>query len=450
MASAIVSLLLWAASIMAHGGTVTGIAASERDQLPKGVPAIDQAIERFKNAEYDQCLTLLKTAAASHPDMLPPRLLFAKLCLLLEKPAMGRAALEEAAVESPALPDTYLLFGRLALRDNRLTDAQLQFDKAIALTVSGSWPDPVKQGFLSDAHSGLAGVSEKRKDWPAATANLMEWLKLEPKNGPARQRLAVALFHQGQREQARVELEQAVKDEPTLDPAAVVMGRLFTEEGNIKTAAEWMEYAVKLAPADPKAHLGYAVWLLDQNQPDQAKIEADSPGRLDAGSREIKGVRGLIAWHLKDYPAAERIFGDLHVETPGNLGASNFWALSMAEQPSDAQRSRAWQVAQMNTQLYPNAPEALTTLGWTAFRLGMLDQAEQTLRAAIATGKAGSETAYFLARVLADRRKDGEVEPLLKMSLGVPGRFAFRKDAQDWLDRLQKTGNQTIQKTVSN
>jgi hypothetical protein len=72
--------------------------------------------------------------------------------------------------------------------------------------------------------------------------------------------------------------------------------------------------------------------------------------------------------------------------------------------------------------------------------MGQADQAERSLRAAMATGKGTSETAYYLARVLADRRKNGEVPQLLKLSLGATGRFVFRKDAQAWLNQIQQVG----------
>jgi tetratricopeptide (TPR) repeat protein len=450
LVSAAFFFVLGDARVPIRGGILTGMSVPDHLRLPKGLPEIDQAIERFKNRDYDQCLSLLKSAAASHPDVFPARVMFAKLCLLANQPSMARDALEQAIDENPDRPETYLVFGRMALDDNRLTDAQLQFDKAMAMAASRIGSDPRKQEFLAAAQAGLAAVAERRKDWPTAVVALTAWLKLEPKSGQARRRLAQASFHQGQRERVYDELKQAVKDDPSLESAAILVGRLFTEEGDLKKGAEWMEYAVKLAPDDPQAHLGYAGWLLDQNQPEPAKIQAEMAARLDPNSKEIKGVCGVIAWHLKDYPTAERIFQELHLETPDNSAASNLWALSLAEQPSEAQRSRAWQVARLNAQLDPHSAEALTTLGWVAYRLGEVGPAEQTLRAAMATGKGSSETAYYLARVLADRQKIDEVQHWLKVSLNAPGRFAFRSEAQAWLDRLQKTKGQETRKTGTN
>src|SRR5271166_1677326 len=231
---AVVFLTLWGGRVASNAGIISGTSVPRHLQLPEGVPEIDQAVERFKKGDYEESMALLKKASASHPDLFPARLIFAKICLILDQPAMGRAALEQAVVENPEMPETYLVFGRLAPQDNRLTDAQLQFDKGLALTASGTWSYRWKHDFLIDAHAGLAAVAEHRKDWPAAAANLAAWLQLEPNDGRARQLLAASLFRQGQREKAHVELEQAAKDDPSLEPAAILMGQLSTEVGDLK------------------------------------------------------------------------------------------------------------------------------------------------------------------------------------------------------------------------
>jgi tetratricopeptide (TPR) repeat protein len=413
----------------------------EQLRLPEGIPEIEQAVVHFRRRDYDQSLALLRTAIERHPELFPARLLFAKLCLLNEQPALGRAALEQAAVEKPDLPETYLVFGRLALREGRLTDAQLQLDKAAALADSGSWSEPLRTTFRLDAREGLAAVAERRKDWPAAAAALAAVLALDPSNGRARQRLAAALFRQGRHEQAHAELLQAVKDDATLEPAALVMGRLFAEEGDAAKAAEWMEGAVRSAPDDVRARRAFASWLLGQDRAERAKVQAEAAARLDPNSSETRLVRGLIAWYLKDYGTAEQIFQALHLESPADLTASNYWALALAEQSDPAKRQRAFQVAQVNARLHPNSAEALTTLGRASFQVGRFDEAEQELRAAMSSGTTSPEAAYYFARVLSARgRPDAEVVRWLKAGLDAPGRFAFRAEAQQWLDELRARG----------
>ena len=42
------------------------------------------------------------------------------------------------------------------------------------------------------------------------------------------------------------------------------------------------------------------------------------------------------------------------------------------------------------------------------------------------------------AHVLAERGRLDDVQQLLRGALSTPGTFLFRKDAQEWLDRLSK------------
>jgi hypothetical protein len=64
------------------------------------------------------------------------------------------------------------------------------------------------------------------------------------------------------------------------------------------------------------------------------------------------------------------------------------------------------------------------------------DEAEKILQAVVASGKGKSNAAYLLARVKADRGASDGAAALLKTALAAPGLFLFRKDAQQWLDRL--------------
>jgi tetratricopeptide (TPR) repeat protein len=421
----------------AHGDVISGpLPDREHLRLPEGVDAVDRAIEQFGRGEYDQCLAKLQEAAAGSPDMPPARVMFAKLCFLQNQPARGRAALEAAAVEHAAFPETFILFGRLDLEEGRLTDAWCQFTRGSTLADSQSYAGRLKPTFQINSRAGMAAVAERRQDWPEAEAALTRWLELEPKNGPARQRLGVALFHQKKYAAAQEAVQQAGRDDPSLKPAGVVIGRLYFDAGDAKKAAEWMDYAVKAAPHDPRARRGYAAWLLDLNEGVRAKAEIEAAESLEPGSPETAHLRGVIAWHLKDFATAESVFQGLHLKSPGDLTVNNLWALALAEQPDGAKRARALQLAETNLRLAPNSAEALTTFGWICFHLGRLADAERSLRDALATGGASSDTAYYLARVLSESGRQQEVKTLLKASLDAPGRFAFRADAQTWLAKL--------------
>jgi tetratricopeptide (TPR) repeat protein len=403
-----------------------------------GAAEVEKAVECYEQGQISDCLDFLRLARKGNPDVLPAEVILAELYLRDNQVAAAREMLEKAAAIEPACPQTYLLIARLALAEARATEAAALFEKAYVLAHAPGLSEPGRRQFEAEACAGLAAIAERRGDWPAAAARLGEWLDLNPRDGQVRERLARARFHQGTRDKVADELTQARRDDPTLDPPAIVMARLYTEVGQLDKAAEWVDYASRSAPQDAKAQLGAALWYLDQDQPERARSHAEAAATLDPASTTIKEARGLIAWHLKNYPDAERIFQEIVIDAPGNVGASTLWALALAEQPAEAKRRRALQLAESLARMDPNSGTTLTTLGRVYHRNGRPDDAERVLRAALASGTVSAEAPYYLARVLSDRGREAEVAPLLKLSLGATGRFAFRTEARQWLAKVAR------------
>jgi tetratricopeptide (TPR) repeat protein len=404
----------------------------------KRIEELDKANDSFTRGQYDQTLELLKQANKKHPILPPPRLMLARLFLIKGQLGLARSVLERGAAEYPDYPGAYTTFGNLALTEGRLTDASLHFEKAVSLAKAGQWTENQRRYFLVQSYGGLATVAEARENWPAAKAALSSWLEVEPMNGKAHQRLARALFNVNKYAEATEELKRAVKDDASLEPAAVTMGWFYTRKGDLGKAVEWMKYAVNSAPKDPRAHVGMASWLLQQGKPEDAKVYANAAAKLDSDSRDVKLLRGLIAQYLKDYAASERLFQAIYQESPEDFRASNQLVLALVEQPVDSKRSRALQLAEMNARLYPRSSEALGTLGWTYFRQRRLEEAERALRAAIAAGNSSADTAYYLARVIAERGQPEEAKQLLKSALSSRDNFMFRKEAQELLPQIRK------------
>jgi tetratricopeptide (TPR) repeat protein len=405
-------------------------------QLPSGVPELNRAIASFQKGDYEQCLKHLQDAAKKRNDLLPPRLILAKLFVQHNQLGRGLAALEDVAVESPHHPELYLTFGRLALRQGRLTDARLHFDKALELSRTGLWTEEQQLSFRGDAYDGLAGVAEQRRDWAEVVRGLTTRLELTPKNAAARQRLGVALFHQGKRDQGEDEILSASRQDNTLEPAPLLVARLYTAAGNIDRAARWIEYGIQQGPKDIRLHLGKTRWLVEQNRLAEAQQALEAAVRLDSKSYEVQGLRGLIARGSRDYSTAEQVFQTLQRERPEDFVVSNQLALVWMEQKDEAKRKKALGLAEANVRRYPYSSEALATLGQVYYRLGRADEAEKALRAAF-TGKSGSsDAAYYLARLLAERGQKEEAKRLLSRALGAAGFFASRKEAQAQLDQL--------------
>jgi Tfp pilus assembly protein PilF len=421
------------------------VSAQDRSafRLPSGNEAVDRAIERFKRRDYDGASAELETAARGRTDLVPARLMLAKLFLMDEQTAVGKDMLERAAIENPDHPDVYVTLGKVAVREGRLTDAALQFEKALGLCSSPKISIDLARICRIDCQAGRADVAERRRDWQTAEAALGAWLAIEPGNALAHRRLAIVLFRSGRKDQAVKELEAAVKADPHQEPPAMVMGQLYSEAGEAEKAAEAFEAAGKAAPKDARVAIAYAAWLLDQGKLDQALDRAQTAVALAPDSQAARELEGRIAWTKKDYVRAEAVFQALHIEAPGNFAFSNIWALILAERPDDAGKQRARQLAELNARLNPNSAEALSTLGWVAYRQGQADDALRYLRAALNSGRAPADAAYFLARLLADRGQADEARTLVKLAVDAKGPHPYRQDARELSDRLDKAQPKT-------
>ncbi len=398
--------------------------------------ALDQATKSFQAGDFETCLKQLSHAVRAQPELPPAHALFAELASQNDQVALMRPALERAFGEDPAHPRVFVLFGDLALREGRWTDAALHFAKATVLASAPRWTAAQRDQFERLCLQGQAAVAEGRGDWKAAKAALDDWLKLEPADARARQRLGKALFRLDQWDAAYRELKRAAGDDATLEPAAISMAGLYTAAGDVNNAEKWLDYAVKTAPDSIRVRIERAAWLLDRGRVEEARADAEAAARIDPKARDARRLLGIAARARKDLAAAQTILEALDRESPGDAWARNQLALVLAEQTDDAKRRRALELAEELARRAPNDPEALTTLGTVYYRLRRLDAAESLLNAVLASGRASSETAYILARVRADRGHPEGAPALLDAALSAPGLFVFRDDARQWLDRL--------------
>jgi tetratricopeptide (TPR) repeat protein len=413
--------------------------ATELDGASRSITDVEQAVKSFEKRDFDLCIQQLTKARKAHPELPPPHALLAKLAFMSNQGALIRPALERAVMEDTEHPEVFILFANLALAENRTTDAAVHFDRAMSLAAAKRWTAEQRTRFERLCDQGYAILAENRGDWKAARAALDRWVKQQPGNAKARQRLGKALFGVGEYEPAYAELQRAAKEDPTLEPAAITMGWLFTRAGNLKKAEEWMDYGAKAAPDSLAVQTGVTAWLIEQGRPEEAGSHAESASKLDPKSSAIKRLLGLAARLRKDLGQAEQIFDALSTESPADAWIRNQLALVLAEQTNASKRKRALELAELSVRQNPKGADSLATLGTVYYRLGRLEEAEKVLQAVVAIGQANSDTALILAHVRADRGQTDTTAPLLKMALNASGLFIDRKDAQQWLDRLTST-----------
>src|SRR5262249_56651089 len=119
--------------------------------------------------------------------------------------------------------------------------------------------------------------------------------------------------------------------------------------------------AVRDAPGDPRAHCGYAAWLLDADRPRDAWIEANAAARLDPRSSDPALLCGRIARHLKAFGQAAACFAAVLGTSPEEIAAPDGLALALIAQPEKRSWPRGLWLGGGRAQRYPARVETPAT-----------------------------------------------------------------------------------------
>ena len=211
--------------------------------------------------------------------------------LRVEKgPSAAGLQFDKAVRANPGEPAPYVILGKFALRDRRLSEATMDFEKAKQLLAGYTSPqgkEAAKQTMEWDTQSGIARVAESREDWREAEPRLRDLLKVDPENLYTYQRLARALFQQGKVNEAydmlkkgkQQDIASAKKNktrEQFLTPEAI-MAQYYDQYDPTSGNAEVMfKRAIEAAPGDLPTRQVFAVWALEKGRLALAKEQAEA------------------------------------------------------------------------------------------------------------------------------------------------------------------------------
>lgn len=421
-------------------------------------PIVDAAANLFKEGKEDEAYKKLQEAVTKNEKLPPARLMLHRMYMSAGRAVDARRAIELAAVENPDHPDIYITLAMQALQQARLTDAWLQFERALkTIEDTKRWNESQRKSVMLACLSGLAQTAEARQQYDVARKNYEAVLKLDfPKSQLAGFRAAMGrmLFMLDKREDALKEMQQANADEPAMEPAGVLMAKLYTNKAMqerdaakqkelVAKAKEWYEFALKSDPKNYKAHISFAVWLFDMNYMDKSYLalsdeELKEAIKLDPKTYDNKILKGLQYRWNGNFEAAEQEFEAAWKEKPDDFFSSNQLVLALVEQKGNpAKMQRALQLASENGKTYGSRiAEASATYGWVMFKNNRLDDAERALVGSLQSGQFTADTLYYYAQVMRYRGKLTEAGQALKAACEQPGRFMYRREAMQDLNQL--------------
>jgi uncharacterized protein (TIGR02996 family) len=434
-ASALIGLLSpqWSVAQLDTRGLI-GYAVS--DVGPK-YQDVDQAITRYRNRDYEGALQLLARAKQTNPELPPAEVMLAKLHFAAKQTAVGRAALERAVRDHPDDPEAYLVLAELSLAEGRVTATGLL--SARAADANQKLPDSQrrKRNYQLRIFNGRTTVAERREDWSAAEAQLTAWVKADPENASAVERLGRARFMQGKYAEAQKAFSYAKQKDAKRPSAAVLMARLYHRQAKEAEAQQAFDQAVAADGNDITTRVAYAQWLLERSQPDKAKAQIAAAMKIDPNSRDALLLSGLAALMAKDYATAEASLKQAHLLAPTNVDVLSYLALALISQTDDAKRKQATAYAALAARQDPKNGNLGVTFGWILYQLGRVREAEQTLNNSLKLRNLSPDSRYLVAQVFFDRGKNQPAAQLLDAALKSKGIFVYRREAQALADKLK-------------
>jgi tetratricopeptide (TPR) repeat protein len=149
-----------------------------------------------------------------------------------------------------------------------------------------------------------------------AANDLQGLVTKNPGNHLLRFNLARAMLAKGEIDQARLQLEEAVKLRTDFVAAREVLARIFLVKGDPGRALKEADGVLTFDRTNLQAHLIRSSALLTMNEKDKARAELDFITRTYPQNPDARFQVGFLAWQDKDYKTAERVFSELYRENP--------------------------------------------------------------------------------------------------------------------------------------
>jgi tetratricopeptide (TPR) repeat protein len=214
------------------------------------------------------------------------------LAHLLEptKPEESIAAYQHAADLLPKDVEPHLSAGLLLEKQNKFSDAEQEYRKALAI-------DPAS----SEATIGLANIYMRGRRFPDAEAELRKIVAAHPEQAGAHVQLGRVLAAQAKNDEAIAELQEALKRTPADTALQRDLADLYSSAGKNEQAEAAYRTLVRAHPDDAELHHSLGVSLLKQKKFADAQKEFLQTVKLRPGFAAAYGDLAFAASSNNDY-----------------------------------------------------------------------------------------------------------------------------------------------------
>lgn len=389
---------------------------------------VQKAAEQVRNRQYADAKTTLK-ALASEPNQAHPDLVLADLQLNSQQIQAAKQTLERFSAFSGPRFDLFLVYGKLALAEQRWFDAFVHSQMARNQKMPNSWTRDFQKTMRDEVDVVALTSITARGAWEHAAKVARERV-LDSKSDPRILQFAAQAAFKLQKSNEAYRILTILETLFPDGPKAITRLALLMQEANQGDQAEsYYQQAIESESPDPHAFLEYSRWLFSQD-----RIGEVSP--LLVRLAQLEGIDGDIKTEGKYlFAVVERSKGkldsarkkleQLHAAAPEALPIANQLALVLVESGLQEDKQRALEIATENKERTPGNPEVWATLGWVQFNLGQYEESEKSLAVASSTGNVSRDTAFYIASLKEALGQADEAQQLLKKAKESKGPFFY-------------------------
>lgn len=238
----------------------------------------------------------------------------------------------------------------------------------------------ILEKMVSDStdHRTLALLGElnilEKKD-SAAVTNYKEASRLAPWNEFYWNRLGQLLIDKARYDEVKDELSKAISNFPDSYQLNLMLGLAFSAKENFIESRSYLEKAVRINSSEffPHYLLGFTLHRL--NEPQKAIEFLDIASRLQPGSPEVWGLKGLIYNSLEQWDKCDSAYSYAILLDPDNPTLLNNFAYALSERGIDL--NRAMEMVDRALESEPENSSFLDTKGWILFQQGEYNDAQK-------------------------------------------------------------------------
>lgn len=399
--------------------------------------SLKEVVNLFINRNLKEAQSALETLKLTEARMPPTELMLAAMAYAVGDNNSGKRLLEAAAISHTDYPDIYFSFARIALGQNRITDADALAAKALVTIQSsdGAFDAIQMEHFKRRYYDILYQVAKGRGKMDDAKAAVAELDKIAPDAPQTLLASAEIAFEFDDLDKALGFLRKLDQNQTgdSFRPAEVTLASWLQRKGKTEEAGALLKQTARERRRDEKVQFALAQWSINQEDFPATLAAVKALEDINGDTNASRELRGKTAFAQGAYSMAENQFKRLTAENPVNFDYANLYALSLAHSPKKEKQDLAVNLARQIAQAKSNNVIAVSSLGYVLMKTGQLDAAKSILGSVAKQPNLNVEVTFILCYLLSETGQKEKAQTILSKIVEAKGLFLFRTEAKKLL-----------------